>query len=321
MRVLVTGSAGFLGRHFVQAHLAKGDQVVGVDDLSAQDPVDVPGDVMDVTEVLDIERWCFEDLEMRIEADFDLAYHFAAPVGGRVKIEQDPLFNAHSLAIDSTFFRWAIDRASKVVYPSSSAVYGRALQSDTNAGALHEGAFSPQNPTWFAPDEMYGFTKLAGEMLAWKAATYGLDSLCIRPFSGYGEGQSFDYPVPSIAARALRREDPLIIWGSGDQSRDFIHVDDLVNATLARLDYPLKGYDTLNLGRGAATSFKTVAEILAQEIGYAPAIQTDESKPEGVKKRWADVGRMALYYQPSITLRQGLRRVLADVEKRLAVPA
>lgn len=315
MKVLVTGGAGFLGRHFVQAHLADHDQVVSIDDFSGTDVATVPQDVLDVTERWDVIEW-FRDAG----DGFDLAYHFAAPVGGRMKIEGDPMFNAHSLGIDEAFFRYAIEHVNRAVYPSSSAVYGRALQSDTDAGALQEGMFNPQNPNWFAPDEMYGFTKLAGEMLAWKAAAYGLNTLCIRPFSGYGEGQSFDYPVPSIARRALLREDPLTIWGSGQQSRDFIHVDDLVAGTRKRLEYPVKGYDSLNLGTGWAVTFRTVAEICAEIVGYAPSIVTDETKPEGVKKRWSDMGRMSFYHEPRVHLRAGLARVLADVESRLEVP-
>jgi len=315
MRVLITGSAGFLGRHFVQSHLAEGDQVIGVDDLSAhENPLDIPSDVMDVTEVDDV----VEFLRDPGIGSFDLAYHFAAPVGGRIKIEQDPMFNAHSLALDSAFFRWAArGGATRAVYPSSSAVYGRALQASEDSGALQEGMFNPENPNWYAPDEMYGFTKLAGEMLAWKAAAYGLNTLCIRPFSGYGEGQSFDYPVPSIAARALRRENPLTIWGSGSQSRDFIHIDDLLAGTRARLKRPIDGYGSLNLGSGWATTFRTVAEMCAQIVGYSPEIVTDESKPEGVKRRWADTGRMTLYHTAKISLLEGLTRVLEDVKRRL----
>lgn len=315
MRVLVTGGAGFLGRHFVHHHLSEGDQVVSVDDMSAQDPTEVPSDVMDVTEIWDVIEWMRDNDE-----SFDLVYHFAAPVGGRMKIENDPLFNAHSLAIDSEFFRWAHRHAERVVYPSSSAVYGVGLQSEEGI-ALHEEQFHPREFVWQAPDEMYGFTKLTGEVLAWKAAQYGLNTLCIRPFSGYGEGQSFDYPVPSIARRALRKEDPLVIWGSGKQSRDFIHVDDLVKGTLARMEYPIRRYDSLNLGNGQPVTFKTVAEIFAQEVGYAPAIKTDESKPEGVTRRYANIERMSIYYQPEINLRRGLQRVLADVEARTAVIA
>jgi nucleoside-diphosphate-sugar epimerase len=318
VRVLVTGSAGFLGRHFVQAHLASGDHVVGVDNMSAWDRQEViPSDVMAVTEVIDIERWCFEDGELSLNEDFDLAYHFAAPVGGREKIEGDPLFNSGSLGIDATFFRWAIDRVPRVVYPSSSAVYGSRLQGD-GASQLKERFFEPADHTWSAPDELYGFTKLAGEMLAWKAATYGLDSLCIRPFSGYGEGQSFDYPVPAIAARVLRREDPLVIWGSGQQSRDFIHVDDIVALTRARLRHPIGGYDALNLGSGSDITFFGLARLFAELVGYSPTIISDADKPEGVTRRWASIERQKLYGSPQVTLRQGLARVLADVEQRIA---
>lgn len=320
MRVLVTGSAGFLGRHFVQAHLADGDQVIGVDDLSAHDPIDVPSDVLDVTEVVNVERWCQEDLEYRIEADYDLAYHFAAPVGGRIKIEQDPLFNAESLAIDATFFRWAIQRARRVVYPSSSAVYGAHLQGD-HAEKLYESQFHPGDAMWNAPDEMYGFTKLAGEVLAWKAAKYGLHTLCIRPFSGYGEGQSFDYPVPSIAARALRRENPLTIWGSGNQMRDFIHVEDIVRITRARLERDVIGYQSLNIGSGAPVSFYELARLLADIVGYKPVIQADASKPEGVTRRFASIDQMRRYGEPAIILHEGMLRVLYDIGKRIAVAA
>lgn len=168
-------------------------------------------------------------------------------------------------------------------------------------------------PEWFAPDEMYGFTKLVGEFLAWKAAPYGLNSLCLRPFSGYGEEQSLEYPVPSIALRAANREDPLTIWGSGEQTRDFIHISDLVGATIARLDAGVEGYVSMNIGSGEATSFRTVAGILADLAGYSPVITSDESKPQGVLNRWSDNQLMLHYYQPRVDLREGLGRVLEYV--------
>ena len=284
--------------------------------MSAWDPGDVPDDVLSITTVVDLIEWI--ESWPRAAEHYDLAYHFAAPVGGRLKIEGDPLFNAHSLALDEALIRWAIGHTERLVYPSSSAVYGASLQSE-GAGALQEGQFHPAHPNWFAPDEMYGFTKMAGEVLAWKAAAYGLTTLCIRPFSGYGEGQSFDYPIPSIAARALRRENPLVIWGSGNQSRDFIHVDDLVTGTRRRLERPLQGYSSLNLGSGRATTFRQIAEMMAEIVGYDPAIVSDASKPEGVKRRWADTARQALYFEPYVQLRYGLARVLSDVDRRLGV--
>jgi nucleoside-diphosphate-sugar epimerase len=299
MRVLITGAAGFLGRKFLEYHKNNNDQVFAVDDFSNAEPV--PG-----YPIMQADAASFlHDFDVRVE----LAYHFAAPVGGRLKIEGDPLFNADSLRLDSEFFRWAVKFATTAVYPSSSAVYGVDFQTGTGT-ALGEGLFDPGSTQWPAPDEMYGFTKMAGEVLAFKAAKYGLNTLCIRPFSGYGGSQSLQYPVPSICLRALRHEDPLIVWGAGTQMRDFIHVDDLVTATVTAVKRGVFGYETLNLGSGVPTSFISVARMAAEIMEYSPVIDTDGSKPQGVHARYADTVKMRKVYIPTITLKDGLAEVL-----------
>jgi len=308
--VLVTGAAGFLGRAFVRHHLSVGDAVHGVDDRS--NPHAYWPDELAVADRTEADAAAFLGSSAG-HRPWDLAYHFAAPVGGRVKIEGDPLFNADSLRLDSVFFRWAAaQHVPTVVYPSSSAVYGVTLQR-RDAVALSEDLFHPASTEWRAPDEMYGFTKLVGEVLAWKAAPYGVSTLCLRPFSGYGEEQSLEYPVPSIALRAARHEDPLTIWGSGEQTRDFVHVDDLVGATAARLDAGIDGYAALNIGSGVATSFRTVARTFAEIAGYDPVIESDETKPQGVLNRFCDNHQMLEYYRLRIGLDDGLRRVLEHV--------
>ena len=299
MKVLITGAAGFLGRKFLEYHQSLGDTVFAVDDFSNANPVSgIPITQSDAASFL-------HEFDLRM----DLAYHFAAPVGGRLKIEGDPLFNADSLRLDSEFFRWAVKFATTAVYPSSSAVYGVDYQGDEGI-ALGEGLFYPGSTQWSAPDEMYGFTKMAGEMLAYKAAKYGLNTLCIRPFSGYGGSQSLQYPIPSICLRALQREDPLLVWGSGYQTRDFIHVDDLVRATAKAVHRGIFGYETLNIGSGIPTSFVDVARLAAELVGYEPIVVTDATKPQGVSQRYADTTRMRKVYIPTITLRDGLAEVL-----------
>lgn len=314
--VLITGAAGFLGRHFVRAHLALGHFVLGIDDLSNEHswwPTELP-ELQRRQE--GAEHWFqraitnLEDPRNQIGlTNWDIAYHFAAPVGGREKIENDPLFNSASLGIDQLFFRWAINRVGIAVYPSSSAVYGVTYQEGMGV-PLKETMFRPDDHRWMAPDEMYGFTKLAGEVLAHKSARYGLNTLCIRPFSGYGEGQSLEYPIPSILARAARREDPLVIWGTGNQSRDFIHVDDIVGATLARLGAGVHGYQTMNIGSGAQIRFRQIAQAAAAIVGYKPTIESDTSKPSGVTSRFADTTEMNHYYAPTIDLKDGLSALL-----------
>jgi UDP-glucose 4-epimerase len=296
--ILITGASGFLGTHFLDYFMRSEEEF----DLWPMDikphPMGIPYDQQD------LGLW-LEDFDV----DCDLVIHMAAPVGGREKIEGDPLYNADSLRLDSAIFRWAIKHAKTVVYPSSSAVYGVQLQ-NKNAHSLHEGAFNAKDPSWLAPDEMYGFTKLAGERLAWSAAKYGLNTLCIRPFSGYGEGQSFEYPVPSIARRALHQENPIEVWGSGNQKRDFIYVNDLINATMARLAFPVEGYETMNIGSGFAVSFNDVARSCARIMGYEAEIKNLMDKPVGVQARFADTGRMSRYYTPKTPLQEGLERVI-----------
>jgi nucleoside-diphosphate-sugar epimerase len=316
MRVLITGAAGFLGRAFAEHHAKIGNHVYGIDDNSNPNSFwperifqRIDGDAAEVLATMP-----------RIVEHFDLAYHFAGDVGGRVVIEGDPLRNADSLRLDTAFFRWAVRHAGTVVYPSSSAVYGASLQNPDRGKVrpLWEALFDPADTasTWFVPDELYGFTKLAGEVLAWKSAGYGLNALCIRPFSGYGPDQGLDYPVPAIAARVARREDPLTIWGSGRQVRDFIYIDDLVAATEARLGAGVTGYQAMNIGSGEPILFREVAAILARIEGYQPHVVTDPDRPTGVAIRYADVTEMHRYYVARISLHDGLAAVL---ERRKAI--
>lgn len=312
MRVLITGAAGFLGRHFLAHHLAEGDSITVVDDMSSAGAFWIPGDY--VRRPYDFGSFVKEDW-----GNFDRAYHFAAPVGGRLKIEGDPLYNADSLRLDQAFFRWARVHAGVAIYPSSSAVYGVDFQRDAGM-PLSETFFNPAGPNWPKPDELYGLTKMVGEVLAYKTQHYGLSTLVLRPFSGYGEGQSDEYPVTAICKRALAREDPLTVWGSGHQQRDFIHVSDIVGATLAALAiipkaYSIANWSPLNLGSGVPVSFVEVAMVAASIVGYSPEIVTDPSKPEGVHARFADTRRLERIYKPTVSLHAGLTRVIEHLSR------
>lgn len=312
MRVLVTGAAGFLGRWFVARHVQQGDEVWGLDNMSNPlsrwpDELDkkhqVWGDAATFVEELARANW--------MPQTFDLAYHFAAPVGGRVKIEKDPLFNADSLRLDAAFFRWATkDTVGTAIYPSSSAVYPAHMQGEDGA-PLSELLFQPKFEHWGKPDEMYGFTKMAGEVLAHTAARVsGLNVLCIRPFSGYGPDQGLDYPIPAITQRVARHEQPIAIWGGGNQTRDFVYITDVVGATLARVP-TVVGFEAMNIGTGIETSFRDVAEILIRNEqtrwpGWQTTVFAQPGLPQGVSRRVADVREMNRWYAPDVALEDGL---------------
>ena len=306
----MTGARGFLGSHVVRHHLERGDTVVGVDDGSS------PCDILTPLEVASCVITDDADWIMTVHhGSVDRAYHFAAPVGGRTKIERDPLYNADALRLDAMFFDWLVREEVGVgIYPSSSAVYGTFWQ-DAHGIALHEGLFRPEvaGGTWDAPDELYGAIKLMGEVLAVRAARYGANVLCIRPFSGYGEGQKFEYPFPSICRRAKRHEDPLIVWGSGTQTRDFIHVEDIIGATEALLAAGHEGYWAVNIGSGVPISFTDLAHLAAAAADYQPTVETDTDMPEGVVRRYADIKVLSRYYTPHVSLPDGIARVMESL--------
>ena len=305
MRILITGVSGFLGSWFLNHFLTSepGHDIHSVD--IRPHPTGLPIDVEDM------EAWLAD-----FDEEVDLAFHFAAPVGGRLKIEYDPMYNADAFRLDSVFFRWAVRHAKLAIYPSSSAVYPISLQTRQHSLLLHEGFIDARNPTWSMPDELYGFSKLAGEVMAWKAhQRHGLSTLVIRPFSGYGPGQSLDYPVPAILSRALRREDPLVVWGSGEQRRDFVYVTDLVSATLAKIDAGVDGYEVMNISSGFGHSFLDIARIAAEIEGYDPEIHTLDENPEGVFDRRGDNQRMLRIWEPTVPLRTGLEWTMASLRE------
>ena len=285
VRALVTGSEGFLGRHFVRALERRNIDVTGVDILNGDDALDF-----------------FRTTGRR----FDLAFHCAAVVGGRHVIDRDPLKQVLNYALDAEYIHWCErTRPSVGVYFSSSAAYPICLQ--TRPGVrLAETQVVPGHAE--EPDAGYGWGKLTGERLVTQARAAGVDMLVVRPFSGYGADQSLDYPFPSFVARAKARRDPFEIWGTGQQVRDWVHVDDIVAAVFAFIDAGETG--PVNIGTGIGTSMIELAEQVCRQAGYRPTFAVRPTAPAGVQYRVCDPTRMARTYTPRVTLDEGVWRAL-----------
>lgn len=313
MRVLITGGLGFVGRHFVR-HFAKTNSVSVVDDYSAGTRYWpwMRGGNINFTKA-DVRKW----MPYNRPSEFDLIVHCAAVVGGRMTIDYQPLKVAADLAIDSDFFNWLASdiSAPKVIYFSSSAVYPIELQTASKNIALGESLVSFDSNRIGMPDMTYGFAKLAGEYLAKQAVEkYGIDVRIYRPFSGYGEDQSDDYPFPSIVKRVFKGEDPVVVWGSGSQQRDFIHIDDIVDAVVATMDKPELIGKPLNLGTGKACTPKLLAFTTASICNRAINVEADRTKPEGVFARVADTYNLDRYYKPKISLYEGIQRMVRGLQ-------
>ncbi|MEV0556232.1 NAD-dependent epimerase/dehydratase family protein [Streptomyces sp. NPDC050597] len=291
MRVLLTGASGFVGRHLHAALEARGDTVAAID-LRGNHAVYT-------RDALDFFR--------RDNTRFELAIHAAAIVGGRASIDGSPLGVATNLALDSWYFRWLIRSGTpRAVYFSSSAAYPVALQQPGEIHRLVETDIDYDNPQ--LPDATYGWAKLTGERLAQYAEAEGCRVHVLRPFSGFGEDQDEAYPFPAFIRRAKERQDPFEIWGDGSSTRDWIHIDDLIGATLAAVDQGATG--PINVGWGRATSFDELAALVTAEAGYRPELKHLPTAPQGVHHRVCDPKRMLDVYQPRIELEDGIRRAL-----------
>lgn len=299
MKVLITGSSGFLGRHFA-ARLAQDGHTVACLDIASEHP---PGVVTDALDFFFSPRgWS--------ALHYDLVLHLAAVSPHRAAIDGRALaVGAGNLALDAAMFEWAArTRPGRVVYFSSSAAYPIGLQCDCDPlWKLSEEDINPVTPE--APDAIYGWVKLTGERLADAYRAQGGCVTVVRPFSGYGEDQSSNFPFGAFRDRAAAREDPFVIWGDGQQVRDWIHVDDIVGGVLAAVDHGVDG--PLNLCTGRGTSMRELAELFTSTVGYRPHIELRPDQPTGVAYRVGDPTRLHEIYTPRVTLEEGVKRALA----------
>lgn len=330
---LVTGGCGFLGRHFVHFLATKGTKVLVYDDLSSGIVYEEWPEFLKDPKIEENVTFVYKDvlpflMERWSEKNFDIAVHLAAQVGGREAIEGKPAMAVYSMTLDNEFLRWCSrNKPTKIVYMSSSASYPIRWQNAAKLSTrVHDGDYPfapPLKEDHFnlqlddndiiigMPDKLYGWSKVSGEVVAKEFAhTYGLDILCPRPFSGYGEDQDMHYPFPSIVKRVLDGEDPIVVWGSGKQKRDFIHVDDLIQAIFNILPH-VDGYRPINLGSGKATSFLELIEMVKTIQQSSAEVKPLPDKPTGVYERYCDNTEMLKYYKPQVSLEDGIKRTLA----------
>jgi nucleoside-diphosphate-sugar epimerase len=308
---VVTGAGGFLGGHLVQALLADGQSVRGVDvkpfDEWHQFHDDAQNSVGNVS--------LLEDARQAV-AGGGVVYHLAADMGGMGFIENNKAACMLSV-LASTHVLQAAQEAgvSRYFYASSACVYAAQHQASPDVTPLREQDAYPA-----MPEDGYGWEKLFSErMCRHFLEDYGLQTRVARYHNVYGEFGSWDggrEKAPAAICRKVARasltgEHVIEIWGDGEQTRTFMYIDDCVYGTrlIAASDDP----DPVNLGSDELVSINELVSIVEQIAGITLERRYDLSAPQGVRGRSSDNSELKRRFgwAPATTLREGLERTYA----------
>lgn len=300
MRALVTGGAGFIGSHLVDALVAEGAEVLVLDDLSrGREGLVNPGASLVRADLAGPEAG-----EAVLRFAPEVVFHLAAQASVPVSLA-DPAADARTNILGTLNLLEACRRAGtrKVVYASSAAVYGdpRYLPVD------EKHPLSPLSP--------YGVSKYTVELyLGVYHAVHGLDWTALRYANVYGPRQDAlgEGGVVAVFVERLRRGEPLDVFGDGEQTRDFIFVGDVVRANLAAAR--AGSGQALNVGTGRATGVNTLVAQLSALAGRPLEVRYLPARPGDIRHSYLANGeaRRALGWEPAVALAEGLRITLGD---------
>ena len=300
MRILITGGAGFLGAALANRLLDEGHTVLALDDLTAGDPRRLAphvlltrGDVRDVPKLWSLLQGvnCVYHLAARVRVPESVHYpsdYNAVNVGGTVAVME---------AMRDTGVR-------RVVFASSGALYGEQAQQPVREGQMPN------------PNSPYGVSKIAAEYYVSTLGTlYDIETVSLRIFNAYGPGQDLPPSYPPVIPQLLRQAidgGSLVIFGDGMQTRDFVFVDDVLDALVAAATATDVNRAVINIGSGQEVSINELASLVARVTGKKISMLRNPALSAGVSRLVADVrlARQLLGWNPRIGLEEGLSQTL-----------
>ncbi len=302
MRVLITGGAGFIGSALARALVRRGDQVVVVDSLVTGHAAAVPEGARFFR--LDVRDDRLEDVFTQ-EGPFDVVAHYAALKDVR-KALLDPRSDAEAniLGTLNVLRCAAAFHAGRFVYPSSAGIYGDAAVRPTPESAP------------MAPISPYGISKAAGEAYcAFFARSRGLPGIALRYGTVYGPhaGEATEAGVITIFVRQMLHGRQPVIYGDGEQTRDLVYVDDVVEATLRAIERAPRPWAVYNVATGIETTINEIYRQLAALCDFAQPPAYEPAKQGEVRRNAQDITRIReeLGWAPRYSLSQGLAQVVA----------
>ncbi|MEM3434455.1 MAG: NAD-dependent epimerase/dehydratase family protein [Candidatus Methanomethyliaceae archaeon] len=309
-KVLVTGGASFIGSHLVDALVDRGAIVRVVDNLSS-------GKLENIRSHVDERRIEFIKADLlepgvaqSVVDGMSVVFHLAADHGGRGYVDLHQAACATNLILDGLVFRACQEAGvEKVVYASSGCVYPNYRQMDPDEEIyLTEDMVGPP----YDADNMYGWAKLMGEMtLRAYARECGLKTASCRYFTVYGERGVENHAVIAMIARAFIGQDPFIVWGTGDQIRNWTYVGDIVEGTILAAEKIDDG-TAVNLGTMERTRVIDAVQEILRYTGHSAKIEFRPEMPTGPLNRVADnsLARTLLGWEPKVKFVDGLHRTI-----------
>ena len=349
--ILITGGAGFIGRHLAATLLQRGYRVRVLDSLIEQVhggtavPQDLPegvafvgGDVRDRQAVAEALK------------GVDRVVHLAAEVGvGQSMYAVERYVSVNDCGTAVLFEGLIANPVKRVVVASSMSVYGEGLYRTDGGDVVQDAVRAPRKPgdPWDPVDpqgrplipaptpetklpaltSVYALTKYTQERLTLTLApAYGMEGVALRLWNVYGPGQALSNPytgVLAIFAARIHNGQPPMIFEDGAQRRDFVHVEDVAQAFVLALEHPAAPGRVYNVGSGADRSVSEVARLLAQAMGRPDIVPqiTGQARSGDIRHCIADIGRIQaeLGYQPRRDFAEGLAELAAWVARQQAV--
>ena len=309
-RILVTGGASFIGSHLTDALVDKGAKVRVVDNLSSGRLANIQSHI-ESGQVDFVEADLTEPgIAQKVVDGTQIVFHLAADHGGRGYVDLHQAACTTNLALDGMLFRACHELGvENVVYASSGCVYPNHLQTDPGEMLyLQEDMVGPP----FDADNMYGWAKLMGEMtLQSFHQDWGLKSASCRYFTVYGERGHENHAVIAMVARAFIAQDPYVVWGNGEQIRNWTHVDDIVSGTILAAEKIDDG-TAINLGTMERTRVIDAVQEVLSYTGHDAKIELHPEMPTGPMNRVADnaLASRLLEWSPQVNFVDGLHRTI-----------
>jgi nucleoside-diphosphate-sugar epimerase len=309
-RVLVTGGTSFIGSALVDALAERGARVRVVDNLTSGKIENIQKHIHNGSAELMVADLLEPGVAEKSAKGMDLAFHLAADHGGRGYVDLHQVACSTNLILDGLFFR-ACHQAGveKIIYASSGCVYPNFMQRDPKQTLyLTEDKAGPP----YDADNLYGWAKLMAEMtLQAYYREHGMKSVSCRYFTVYGERGHENHAVIAMIARAFIKQDPYVVWGNGEQIRNWTYIDDIISGTLGAAEVIDDG-TAINLGTMERTRVIDAVNEVMRYTGHNARVEFRPDMPTGPLNRVADNARARklIGWEPKVKFIDGLHRTI-----------